>query len=114
MLLLSVNDMSAETVIYPGDYLIIPDPSMEIATPTQTPTRVQALMVAQGDYNGVVLRDAPDGNIITTYLNYTLVEILPDEAVVISGRTWSRVLVLQDNQTGWILETLLVTATPAP
>ena len=43
----------------------------------------------------------------------TLVELL-DEAQDADGLTWVHVRVVQDDREGWILESLLLIATPEP
>jgi hypothetical protein len=45
-------------------------------------------------------------------LNGTLVQYLPDEPVNLNGAIWVKVVDLETGTEGWILESLLVTATP--
>jgi uncharacterized membrane protein len=96
-----------------------PTPSSTVSpttslTPTisQTPTPVQAIVQAQEGFTGVVLRDAPNGTILLSLLNGTLVQYLPDEPVNLNGAIWVKVVDLETGTEGWILESLLVTATP--
>ncbi len=80
-------------------------------TATATPTRVQALVKFS---NGIVMRDAPGsgGNILAWLLNGAIVELLGDSETDEFGNTWLHVYDLQNQIEGWILQTLLVTATP--
>ncbi len=83
-------------------------------TPTNTPLPSFAYIYAtSGDPPGARLRNDPNGDVIRTYLNNTLVEILPDVSEV-NGYVWVKVRVVTDNTTGWILRTLLLVATPPP
>lgn len=87
------------------------------STPTQTitpsPTPVWAVISAP-HYNGAVIRDGPDvrNNVITSVINGTLVQVLPDTQQN-GGLTWSHVRTSNGIE-GWIVQALLVTATPAP
>ncbi|RPI33979.1 MAG: DUF389 domain-containing protein, partial [Chloroflexota bacterium] len=88
-------------------------------TPTLTPTRtvpptptpVYAFVHAQTG-GGAVLRSEPgfDGRIIQTYLNETLVQILP-ESVEGDGGIWVHIIVVSDGNEGWMLQNLLLVAT---
>ena len=81
---------------------------------TATPTRVQALVKVAAQYGGVVMRDAPryEGIILARPLNGAVVELLGDSETDKFGKTWLHVYDLQSQMEGWILQTLLVTATP--
>lgn len=79
-------------------------------TLTPTPTPLYALI---GPETGALLRDEPDGNIIGSYLKDVLLQVLPEDPVQIGANIWVKVLG-PDGKEGWILQTLLVTATPAP
>jgi hypothetical protein len=68
---------------------------------------------AQG-FDGASIREEPrpDARIIISLLNGTLVEVLPD--VVQRGTVfWSHVHTIEGVD-GWIVQSLLMTATPAP
>lgn len=82
-------------------------------TPTPSPTPALARVFVQ-DGQGVFLRSEPAGPIISSLLNGTLVQILPVTPVNIDGAIWVTVLVLEIDQEGWILRSLLVTPTPNP
>jgi hypothetical protein len=103
-----------------------PEPPTETATPSQTPTPsttptitltpsptpVQALVVVGEGFNGAVLRDAPNGRIIASLFNGSIVQILGETLLDESNRIWVKVLSLESGDEGWILQSLLVTATP--
>lgn len=86
------------------------------ATPTisftPSPTPVYG-MVNAGDLNGVIIRPEPGSLlIVTTLLNGSLVEILP-EVVNKNGFLWIHVRAA-DGKEGWVQSSLIVTATPRP
>lgn len=87
-------------------------------TPTQTPvptaTPVFARIQVSGESLGAILRTEPAGPYLTSLINGTLVQILPDQSVTIAGAVWIKVLVLESGLEGWILGSLLATATPQP
>lgn len=79
-------------------------------TPSPTPTPLFALV---GVTEGAVLRDEPGGMVITSYVEGTLLEVLDPEPRLVEGRSW---LFVEGpgNLQGWILQTLLIMATPPP
>lgn len=80
-------------------------------TPQPTPVwaRINAM---QGD--GALVREKPDYNatVVSSVLNGTLVEILP-EVDSSGGATWVHIR-LVNGKDGWVVRSLLRTATPAP
>lgn len=82
-------------------------------TITAMPTPVWArITVKEG--NGALVREKPDYNatIVQSLLNDNLVEVLA-EVFNAEGVTWVRVRTVNGKE-GWILRSLLTTATPAP
>lgn len=85
-------------------------------TPTETqsptPTPIQGLINVNPEFGGAFLRDTPNGLIVATLFNGSLVQLLgisePDDF----GQIWIKVLDLENNSEGWILQTLVITATP--
>ena len=70
-------------------------------------------MVNAGELNGVIIRPDPGSlQIVTTLLNGSLVEILP-ETVNRAGSNWMHVRA-PDGRDGWVQAGLIVTATPKP
>jgi uncharacterized membrane protein len=88
----------------------------DTATPpfTPTPTPMYAFIhVVKAD--GAVVRAQPgfNGKYLRSYLNGTLVIVLPD-TVVADGVIWAHVIVASDKTEGWMVQGLLLVATPAP
>ena len=87
-------------------------------TPTITvspqPTPVWA-MIDAGEGGGAWIRKEPNGEFLVTVLNGTLVQVLPD-LVTVGNINWVHVLVPygETSVEGWIVRSLLLTATPAP
>jgi hypothetical protein len=80
-------------------------------TPTPTPTPVYAV-VRTRDQKGAVLRAQPGGEVLRSYFDGTLMQLLP-ETQTVDGVSWVRVIA-PDGTDGWMVETLLTIATPAP
>jgi hypothetical protein len=94
---------------------LTPSPT-ETATPTYppTPTPVYAFIhVLKSD--GAVVREKPgfSGKYLRSYFNETLVIMLPD-TVVADGVIWAHVIIASDKTEGWMVQSLLLVATPAP
>lgn len=86
---------------------LTPQPSI---TPQATPVFAR---ITSESGQGANVRAAPDSSIILVSLvNGTLVEILP-EVQIVNGITWLHIRT-SDGIIGWILQSLVVTATPAP
>jgi len=103
-------------------------PPTQTPTPSETPTPQPTLtptitstplpnfayiFATSGDPPGARLRKEPGGEMIRTYLNNTLVEVLPEVAEA-NGYVWVKVRVVKDETIGWILRDLLLLATPSP
>jgi hypothetical protein len=82
-------------------------------TVTQMPTPVWARINAK-DGNGAYIRAAPnyDSEVVQVLLNGLLIQVLPD-VVITDGATWVKVRTATGKE-GWIVRSLLATATPAP
>lgn len=91
-------------------------PPTETLTPTLTiePTPVYA-KISSDSGGGVNLRKSPNGTYIATLDNGSLVQVLPDVQDV-SGVTWAHVIATKNGRQleGWILQSVLTTATPVP
>jgi uncharacterized membrane protein len=81
-------------------------------TITSTPLPIFAYIDANTG-GGALVRAEPGGDIIRSYLNGTLVEVLPESAEA-NGYTWVKIRIVQDGTEGWILRSLLLVATPSP
>jgi hypothetical protein len=84
-------------------------------SPTLTPVPVYALVdAAFGD--GANLRAEPrlDSALVITLLNGTLVQIIPESQIEVDGSSWIYVIVVETGTEGWMLQSVLLVATPAP
>jgi uncharacterized membrane protein len=83
-------------------------------TPTisPTPTLVQAKVDVDSQFGGGILRDEPDGVVIAYLRIGALVELLGETQLDSGGRTWLYVYDLESGLNGWILQSILITATP--
>lgn len=81
-------------------------------TPTLTPTPVLALISA-GQEGGAHLRAQPgyQAPSVVILANGTVVRVLPEPPMESGGATWIHVLTA-DGKDGWIVQSLLATATP--
>ncbi|RME89819.1 MAG: DUF389 domain-containing protein [Anaerolineae bacterium] len=94
--------------------LTLPPTATATETITPHPTPVYArIKAAYG--GGATLRKEPEGIAVAVLDNGELVEILP-EREEINGQVWIHVVALRDDQEieGWIIQDVLVTATPVP
>lgn len=82
----------------------------ETLTPSPTPTPIFVVVAVEA---GAVMRDEPNGTVVASYVQGTLLEVLDPEPRVEDGRAWLFVEGPDSNQ-GWILQSLLVTPTPVP
>lgn len=80
-------------------------------TLTPTPTPVLAL-VRTRDGLGALIRSEPGGQVIGSFLDNVMIQVLPERFEDNAG-VWVRVIG-PDGTQGWMLQSLLVTATPAP
>lgn len=80
-------------------------------TLTPTPTPVLAL-IRTSDGQGALVRSEPGGLVIGSYLDGVMIQVLPERFENDAG-VWVKVLG-PDGTQGWMLQRLLVTATPAP
>ncbi len=85
-------------------------------TPTITPMPTPRYGRISSSGDGAVIREEPGGPAITTLQNGYLVEILPEDPIVIDNVTWIHVMVKTPSRdiVGWVLLSLVVTSTPAP
>lgn len=82
-------------------------------TPTPQPTPIYARIYADtGQGANVRVNPGNTAPILVSLVNDTLVEILP-EIEVVEGVTWLHIRTT-DGIVGWIIQSLVVTATPAP
>ncbi len=91
-------------------------PITDTATITLTiePTPVYA-RISSDTGGGVNLRKTPNGTYMATLDNGSIVQVLPDIQEV-SGTAWAHVIAIKSGRQleGWILQSVLSTATPVP
>jgi hypothetical protein len=90
-------------------------PATETPTTTVTaePTPILAIIRAS-EGGGAFIRDQPGGQGLITLANGATVTVIPDDLQDVNGVIWVHVFALVDDRRveGWILQSLLQTATP--
>ncbi|MGB9800277.1 MAG: SH3 domain-containing protein [Thermanaerothrix sp.] len=82
------------------------------ATFTSVPTPVWARVAARVG-GGAFVRESPNGQVLTSLLNETLVQVISDPVAGEGGVLWVKIRTQQGVE-GWIMQSLLATATPMP
>ena len=121
-----VASTSTRTLTATSDKDLTPSPvplTLEITLPpTDTPTITLTIQptpvygkVQASEGGGANLRDEPGGNYVMTLLNGTIVETF-SEFQVVNNSTWVKVYAQVNGQRieGWLLESVISYATPAP
>ncbi len=112
---------STQTPVSSATLGLLPSPEITLeptltatATLTPEPTPLYA-RIASSIGGGAYLRREPDGPVILTLSNDELVQAL-SEPLEHDGRDWVQVKVIRGDQSyeGWIIQSVLQTATPAP
>lgn len=89
----------------------------QTSTPTLTPTPIFAEISVPEEYQVAAIREEPslESEILTFLPNGTLIEIIdPTPILGDQGWRWVKVRIINENQEGWIVENLLLVATPRP
>ncbi|MBM3150796.1 MAG: DUF389 domain-containing protein [Chloroflexi bacterium] len=104
-----------ESGVTPSATLEIPPSQTPTETPTPGATPVYGVINAGDGYTGANIREAPgfDSVLIGSLANGSLVTILPENETV-NGIVWVHVYVESFKRDGWVLQTVLLTATPSP
>ena len=84
---------------------LTPTPTRTPVPPTPTPTPVLAVVNVPG-FDGARIRERPQGPTITVVANGTVVQILPEDSVLIDDVLWYHVLT-PDGLDGWMVAALL-------
>jgi hypothetical protein len=91
----------------------VPPTRTPTITITPKPTPVWAMVFFNSeDYKGVIVRNVPAGEYLTSLMNEAVVQVLPDTQTV-GSTIWAHII-LEDGREGWIIRNLLLTATPVP
>ncbi len=80
-------------------------------TPKPTPVWAKVYFNSE-EYKGVIVRNVPAGEYLTSLMNEAVVQVLPDTQMV-GSTVWAHII-LEDGREGWIIRNLLLTATPIP
>ncbi len=89
-----------------------PSPSKTLTpTVTGTPTPSYAVITASTGGGALVRTEPGGGDVITTLLNGTLVEVLPEIQIIVTT-PWAHIRTMEGTE-GWVLQAVLVIATPA-
>lgn len=82
-------------------------------TVTAEPTPIIGLIKAS-EGGGALIRKQPGGAVITILANGTVVTIVPNDIQEINGVIWVHIIALVNNERvdGWLIQSVLVTATP--
>jgi hypothetical protein len=100
----------------------VPRPSATLSpsrTPTSTvtaePTPIIALIRAS-EGGGAFIRERPGGVVLTTIGNGSTVTIIPDDLQEVNNVIWVHVFAIVNDERieGWMIQSVLVTATPVP
>ncbi len=90
-------------------------PTTETSTSTVTaePTPILAIIHA-AEGGGAFIREKPGGKVLVTLANGSTVTIIPNDLQDVNGVIWTHVFAVVNDERveGWIIQTLLQTATP--
>jgi uncharacterized membrane protein len=113
---------TATATLTPQPGIVSTSPEEAVATNTIAPTFTATVTITpkptlvyaktySSTSDGVILRKTANGDYLTLLKVDTLVEILGTQQI--DNRIWANVKVVEDGQEGWILQSLLLTATPS-
>jgi hypothetical protein len=93
----------------------LPPTETSTATVTAEPTPIVALIHAS-EGGGAFIREKPGGLVLATLANGATVTIIPNELQEVNKVTWVHVFTLVNDRRveGWMIQTVLQTATPVP
>lgn len=94
--------------------ITIPVTETRTNTPSPEPTPIYAVIRAR-EGGGAYIRNTPGGNVLATLDNGSIVKILP-ETQEHNGTLWIHIVASQNDiqVEGWIIQSVLETATPVP
>jgi hypothetical protein len=90
---------------------LTPRPTATITLSPTTEPIFATIQAQTGNPPGAVIRAEPGGRVLQTYLNGTLLQVLP-EVITQNGSTWVKVVVVSDGNIGWILNELILIQNP--
>ena len=86
------------------------------STITPSPTPVLAFVLAPEEFRGILMRAEPgfEGAVLTTLTNGTLLQVLSANPTEANNQLWVLVKDLERDLEGWVVQGLLIVATPSP
>jgi hypothetical protein len=115
----STPSPTASATLTPSETPTITPSLTPSRTPTKTPTATrtatpvpQKALVLVEDGSGAFVRVEPAGLVITSLLNGEVIELRDVAPVSEGGQLWLKVYIPSKDLEGWILQELLITATP--
>ncbi|MHB0988882.1 MAG: DUF389 domain-containing protein [Bellilinea sp.] len=105
-----VADQSPTVTLTPTITFEPTETATQTITPQPTPVWARVEAPTGG---GALLRDEPDGKILSSILNGNMLEVISDPVRGSSGTIWVKVRT-ENGLEGWVVQSLLATATPAP
>ena len=90
-------------------------PSTETSTSTVTAEATPILAIIHAaEGGGAFIREKPGGKVLVTLANGSTVTIIPNDLQEVNGVTWTHVFAVVNDERvdGWIIQSLLQTATP--
>lgn len=105
-----IADQSPTVTLTPTITFEPTDTATQTITPQPTPVWARVEAPTGG---GALLRDEPDGKILSSILNGNMLEVISDPVRGSSGTIWVKVRT-ENGLEGWVVQNLLATATPAP
>jgi uncharacterized membrane protein len=93
----------------------VPSPT-STSTVTPSPTPVLAFVLAPEEFRGILMRAEPgfEGAVLTTLSNGTLLQVLSENPTEANNQLWVLVKDLERGLEGWVVQGLLIVATPSP
>jgi hypothetical protein len=77
---------------------------------------VLAFVLAPEEFRGILMRAEPgfEGAVLTTLSNGTLLQVLSENPTEANNQLWVLVKDLERGLEGWVVQGLLIVATPSP
>ena len=99
----------------PRPSITVPPENTSTSTVTAEPTPIIALIRA-AEGGGAFIREKPGGIVVATLGNGSTVTIIPDKLQEVNRVVWVHVFAIVNDVRveGWMIQAVLVTATPVP
>jgi len=112
---IGVPTLTPSRTLTPKPSITIPPTRTPTSTVTAEPTPIIALIRAS-EGGGAFIREKPGGIVLATLGNGSTVTIIPDELQEVNNVVWVHVFAIVNDVRveGWMIQAVLVTATPVP